>query len=461
MDDLAEEEGFFDRSVLRDDTQQLTSFYNNYGYAFADAGADLNKDDEENQIHITYRLTKKHKVFVRRVTISGNQKTRDNVIRRELRLTGGELFSGARLAVSKQRLQRLDFFETVEIETQPTEEPDQMDLKVKVKEKSTGSFSAGAGFSTIDNVFFTAQVQERNVLGKGYSASLRGSFSSISSRFQLSFWNPHFRDGPLGLGFDAFSTTREYDDYDLDSTGGKIKFAYTLGDYTRLFWNYRLEQYSVENIDFDASEQIKDIEGDNLASSVYAAISRDTTNKRLNPTRGTKNTVSAEYAGSVLGGDDDFIKTQYEFSYFHPIFWKLVFNWHWKIGHLFENTGDPVPDFERFYLGGINTVRGYDYRDISATDDAGDDIGGYKTFYTNVETTFPIKEDMGLLGVVFFDAGDVWDEDEDFDTDLYKSVGAGIRWNSPLGPLRLEYGYPLDDLKGNDGKFEFSVGQFF
>jgi len=461
MDDLAGEQGFFDRSVLREDTQQLTSFYNNYGYAFADAGADLNKDAEENQIHITYRLTKKHKVFVRRVTISGNHKTRDNVIRRQLRLTGGELFSGARLAVSKQRLQRLDYFETVEIETQPTEEPDQMDLKVRVKEKSTGSFSAGAGFSTIDNVFFTAQVQERNVLGKGYSASFRGSFSSISSRFQLSFWNPHFKDGPLGLGVDAYSTTREYDDYDLDSTGGKFKFAYTLGDYTRLFLNYRLEQYTLDDIDNDASEQIKDIEGDNVASSVYAAITRDTTNKRLNPTRGTKNTISAEFAGNVLGGDDDFIKAQYEFSYFRPIFWKLVFNWHWKIGHLFENTGEPVPDFERFYLGGINTVRGYDYRDISATDENGDDIGGYKTFFTNVEATFPIKEDMGLLGVIFFDAGDVWDENEDYDTDLYKSVGAGIRWNSPLGPLRLEYGYPLDDLKGNDGKFEFSVGQFF
>ncbi len=461
MDDLADEDGFFDRSVLREDTQRLTSFYNNYGYAFADAGADLDKDPEKSQIHIAFRLKKQHKVFVRRVTISGNSKTRDNVIRRQLRLTGGQLFSGSRLAVSKQRLQRLDYFETVDIETQPTQDPDKLDLKVKVKEKSTGSFSAGAGFSSIDSVFFTAQVQERNVLGKGYSASFRGSFSSISSRFQLSFWNPHFRDGPLGFGLDAFSTAREYDDYDLESTGGKIKFAYTLGDYTRLFWNYRLEQYSVEDIDQDASQQIKDIEGDNLASSVYAAISRDTSNKRLNPTRGTKNTLSVEYAGSFLGGDDNFIKPEYEFSFYHPIFWKLIFNWHWKIGHLFENSDESVPDFERYYLGGINTVRGYDYRDISSTDEAGDDIGGYKTFYTNVETTFPIKEDMGLLGVVFFDAGNVWDEDEDFDTDLYKSVGAGIRWNSPLGPLRLEYGYPLDDLKGNNGKFEFSVGQFF
>ena len=461
MDDLTGDDDFFDRSVLRDDTQRLTSFYNNYGYAFADAGADLDKDSEENQIHVAYRLTKKNKVFVRRVTISGNLKTRDNVIRRRLKLTGGELFSGSELAMSKQRLQKLDYFETVDIETQPTPDPDKLDLKVRVKEKSTGSFSAGAGFSSIDNVFFTTQVQERNLFGKGYSTSLKGSFSSSSSRFQLSFWNPHLRDGPLGFGLDAFNTSREYDDYDLDSTGGKVKFAYTLGDYTRLFWNYRLEQYTVEDIDEGASDQIKDIEGDNLASSVYAAIARDSTNRRLNPTRGTKNTLSLEYAGSVLGGDDNFIKPQYEFSFFHPIVWKLVFNWHWKIGHLFENTNDDVPDFERFYLGGINTVRGYDHRDISSTDENGDDIGGYKSFYTNVETTFPIKEDMGLLGVLFFDAGNVWNENEDLDTDLFKSVGGGVRWNSPLGPLRLEYGYPLDELKGNDGKFEFSVGQFF
>ncbi|WP_051564267.1 outer membrane protein assembly factor BamA [Desulfovermiculus halophilus] len=460
MDNMAREEEPFSRSTLRDDVQALTDFYSNYGYAFAEASPNLRKNPQEKTIDIKFSLTKKQQVYINRVTVSGNTKTRDNVIRRNLYLTEGDRFSGQRLKFSRQRLVRSDYFEDVQMETSRTADPELMDINVKVKEKSTGSFSAGAGYSSVDNVFFTGRIQERNLFGKGYNLSFQGTLGGSTTRYMASFWNPHLYDGPLGAGVDLYNIVRDYDDYDLDTTGGKMKFAYSVGTYTRLFWNYSLQEYQVSDIDADASDDIKDLEGSNLASKAAVSLTRDTTNRRLNPSRGTKNTLGVEYAGGILGGDDSFIKPEYEFSYFHPLFWKAVFNWHWKAGWIFE-TEDEVPDYERFYLGGINTVRGYDYRDICITDQEGDDIGGYKSLYTNLELIFPIKDDMGLLGVLFFDAGDVWDKNETIELDLYKSVGAGIRWNSPMGPLRLEYGYPLDDLEDNNGQFEFTVGQAF
>ncbi len=460
MDDLSRENEPFSRDTLRDDIQALSEFYSNYGYAFAEASPDFRKQTAKNTIDIQFNMAKRHQVYIRRVTISGNRKTRDNVIRRNLYLTEGDRFNSQKLKFSRQRLIKADYFEDVQLETIPTEDPELMDIKVQVKEKSTGSFSAGAGYSSVDNVFFTGMIQERNLFGKGYNMSFQGTLGGYTTRYMASFWNPHLYDGPMGAGVDLYNISRDYDEYDLDTTGGKMKFAYTIGTYSRLYWNYSLQEYNVSDIDDDASKEIKDLEGKNLASKAAASVVRDTTNRRLNPTRGTKNALSLEYAGGLLGGDDSFIKPEYEFSFFHPLFWKTVFSWHWDVGWIFESDDD-VPDFERFYLGGINTVRGYDYRDISITDSEGDDVGGYKSLYTNVELIFPLKEDMGLLGLVFFDAGNVWDKDETIEPDFYKSIGPGIRWNSPMGPLRVEYGYPLDDLKNNNGQFEFTVGQSF
>lgn len=461
LDSLADQEDYFDRSILQKDQQSLEDYFANKGYAFAEVGVDLQKDSEARILDVTYDLRKQQKVFVRRLEISGNHKTRDNVIRREMLLAEGDQFQGQALTQSRERLQRLDYFEDVDIETVPTQNQDQMDLKVQVEEQPTGSFSLGAGYSSIDNVFFTGQIQEDNFLGKGYTLGFKGSIGSKSTNYQLSFWNPHVRDSRLGAGFDAYSTSREYNTYDLDRTGGRSKFAYSIGSYTRLHWNYELEQYTIEDVDDDASRQIKDIEGENWSSSVEVKAIRNTTDRSFAPTKGNRSEVSLENSGGPLGGDDNFIKTRLENSYYKTLFWKLVLHWHFELGHLLENTDERIPDHERFYQGGIRSVRGYEYQDISSYDQEGREVGGYKSFFNNLELVFPLAEDLGLLGVVFFDAGDVWGKDESPEFEFYKSVGAGIRWNSPLGPLRLEYGYPLDDLKGNNGRFEFTVGQFF
>jgi len=463
VDNMAEKDAYFDRSVLREDSEKLEELYRKHGYAFAKADPRLSKNSRARTIDIAYALNQGRRVYIDRVRVSGNTKTRDNVIRRNLDISGGDLFDSDKIARSKQKLRKLGYFESVEIDTVPSGEGEGMDLQVKVKEKSTGSFSLGAGYSSVNKLFFTGEIRERNLLGRGYDLSFRGSFSSRQTHYQLSFWNPRLYDSSLGVGFDAYNSQREYNDYDLDRTGGKTKFAYSIGDHTRLYWNYNLEEYTVNNIDASASDQIQDIAGTNWSSAVNVSAVRDTTDRRLYPTRGTKNILSVEYSGGPLGGDDNFIKPGYELSYYHPLIADFVFSWHGKYSQLFENTSEPVPDFERFYLGGINTVRGYDYQDISSEDESGDEIGGYKQFYTNTEITYPLIKNMGLYVLGFFDAGNVWNKNESVDGDLYKSVGGGIRWNSPMGPLRLEYGYPLDKVDGEmpGGRFEFSVGQAF
>ncbi|GAB6163174.1 outer membrane protein assembly factor BamA [Desulfothermus naphthae] len=461
LDELKKKDKYFDRSVLRDDSEAIRKFYADYGYAFAEVNVNISRKLEQKKVDVIFDIIKRQLVFINRVEVEGNTKTRENVIRRYLAISDGDKFSAKKIDFSKEMLTKLDYFDEVNIETVPTKKQDELDLKVKVKEKSTGFFSAGAGYSSIDSVFFTGKITERNLFGRGYQLSFQGSFGSSSSYYSLSFWNPNLYDGPLGIGTDLFNTEREYDDYTLSRTGCSLRFGYSVGRFSRIYWNFSTEKYKVYDLDEFVSDEIEDIEGKNWANSVYAALVRDSTNRIFNPTKGSLNKISLEYSGGILGGDDNFIKFEYEFGYHKNVFWKLTFNLHFEMGWLFKNTGDDVPDFERYYLGGLNSVRGYDYRDISCYDSAGNDIGGYKMYFTNWELTFPVKEDIGLIGLVFFDAGNVWDKNEMYDLDLYKSVGFGIRWNSPMGPLRLEYGYPLDDLKDNQGKFEFSVGTFF
>lgn len=471
MDDLVADNEYFDRSVMRGDLQKLTEHYSNFGYAFAEANVKLDRNDAENLLGITYSMSKGTKVSINRVLIEGNAKTRDNVIRREMRLADGDLFSGTQLRRSNARLNKLDYFETVEITPEPTQTPNELNLRVKVKEKPTGQFSAGVGYSSYSQVFFSGQVLERNLFGMGYQLSFTGTISSRTADYTATFWNPHYNDTKLGMGVSLYNKLNDYSDYDKQSMGGRLLFGYPLGEYTNLSWNYRLEQYTIEDVDDDADKVIKDIEGENWASALYASIKRDTTDRRINPTKGVTHQFSVEYGGGILGGDDDFIKYIADANHYFPVFLDTIFHLHAQAGYIMENGGEKIPPFERFYLGGMNSVRGYedrsisplyDDKDVSEGYDEGDEKGGNKSFFLNVEYLIPLHKEMGLLGLLFFDAGKAWDEDENIDFDLYKSVGAGVRWYSPLGPLRLEYGYPLDEIDNErKGRFEFSVGQFF
>ncbi len=462
LDDLGEEGEYFSRSAMREDTQNLADFYTDYGYAFAEADVNMQVDEDERKVDVIYNLSKGDKIYIGRVLIEGNTRTRDNVIRREMRLTDGDLFRGSDLRRSTERLQRLDYFEQVDIQPVPTEDDNVLDLVTQVEEKPTGMLSAGAGYSSYDKVFFTGMIQQRNLFGKGYSLSFSGSFGARTTRFDLDFWNPRVRDSNLGMGADLYWIDEEYFTYDRETRGGRAKFAYTLGEYPRLHWNYRLENYDITNVDDDAHRDIRDLEGENWSSSAYVAAIRDSRNRRINPSRGTRNLISVEYAGGLLQGDDNFIKYIASSDYYRPVLNRSIFHWKGQAGYVMRNTDEDIPNFELFRLGGINSVRGYAGRKLAPRFDDGEVKGGDKHFFTNFELLHPLNEEIGLMGLVFFDAGNVWDKGESVDFDLYKSIGAGVRWYSPMGPIRVEYGYALDDLEDSSrSQIEFSMGHEF
>jgi outer membrane protein insertion porin family len=424
----------------------------------------MQKHPDTKVIDLTYVINKGRKVYVRRVSIEGNEKTRDNVVRREVKLADGDLFSGSKLRRSNERLDKLEYFEKVDIETVPTDNPGEVDIKVKVKDKNTGAISLGAGYSTSDSVFFGGSIEEKNLFGKGYHAKFQGMFSGKSSRGILSFTNPRVYDSNLAIGADVYQVYKAYDDFKKSTSGGKLRFAYPLGEYTVLSWDYRLDHYHIYHTNWNASSVIQQSAGWHWASSVFAQIDRDTIDSATKPTKGTKNTLSLEYAGGVVGGDDAFVKPMFTSNFFYPLPLDLVFHWRGQAGVIFPNAGGDIPVYERYYLGGINNVRGYEVDKISPKDPwTHERIGGKAEAFTNFETIFPISKSVGLLGVVFFDAGNAWRNYDDVCFDFYKSVGAGLRWYSPMGLIRVEYGYGLDasDHHMQPSQIGFSMGQTF
>lgn len=475
-DDMADGGEFLDRSVIREDMKSLSDFYSNYGYAYAEANIQMDQDRDNKSVAITFVMSKRQKVHIRRVVIQGNSKTRNNVILREMRLADGDQFSGSKLQRSIVRLNKLDYFSEVDIEPVPTGDPSEMDLKVKVKDKNTGMVSGGIGYSTSDGVFVSAKMSERNLFGRGWNFSLNGGWSSKNISYGLDFYNPRVNDSRWGAGGSTYWRNEDYDDYDKETIGASVSAGYPLGEYTNFLTSYRLEHYNVTEVSADAAQDIIDMKGPNWSSVVGATIKRDTTNKAFNPSTGTLNELTVEMGGGILLGDDSFVKYTFDSNYFTPVFWDLVFHWKGSTGFIHDNFGGgDIPSFERFYLGGINNVRGYSSRMISPRDsDSGDRIGGNKMFYMNFELLFPLNEEFGLVGVAFYDMGNAWNDGENFFHDtkqedgedlllgMYKSIGAGIRWFSPMGPIRVEYGYGLDKLKDSGRhKIEFSMGQFF
>lgn len=466
LDDMSKDGDWFSRKVVREDSQILATFYNDYGYAYAEADVKLDRHEETKTLDVTYIINKGEKVYIRRVTIEGNTKTRDNVVRRQMEVNDGDLFSGSRLRLSNMRLEKLDYFESADIETVPTGDPNQMDLKVKVKEKSTGTLSGGVGYSSYAGVYVGGKLSEKNLFGMGYEVDLQASFSAIDTNYIFGFTNPALFDSNVAGGVDLYYTTYEYPDFDKETIGGTLRFSYPLGDYTRIYWGYRLDNYRAYNIYEDAAEEIKDMEGENWSSVFTTSAVRDSTNRKINPSSGSKNSLTLEYGGGLLMGDDNFIKAVFDTSWYYEVPWfkEHIFHAHGQFGGLFDQPGeDSPPVFEHFFLGGMQSIRGYDTRKIGTRDSRTNEIiGGDKEWFVNLEYIFPLYQSVGLVGVAFFDAGDSWRGDVD-EMDVKKSVGAGVRWFSPMGPLRLEYAYGMDSIYDQDShhKIEFSIGQFF
>ncbi len=456
------DEEFYNREALRNDIIALQDIYANEGYANVDISPLIDQDEKEFIVHITFEITKNAQVYFERIIISGNSKTRDKVIRRQLRVYEQELFSAKRLKRSVRNLYRLDFFGDVKVDTTAGSAEDKKNLKIEVTEKATGSFQFGAGYGNVESFFGVINIAERNLFGRGQRLAFESKLGAQTLKFSLSFTEPWLFNIPLSARTELYNWDYSFDEYDKHSVGGSLTLGYPVWEYTRGSLKYVYDLADVSNVKDTAAESIKDLTGENVKSSITAKLDYDSRNSSFFPTEGSDHSVSAEYAG--LGGDIGFHKYIAETAWYHNIFWELIGVLHAKGGYVKGLVDKDLPDYELFHLGGIDSLRGFERGDLAPRDKFNREVGGDSFWVANIETRFPLVKTAGVFGVLFFDIGNVYGEDKEFDiTDNRMSAGPGLKWMSPMGPVNIFYGFILDpqNSDSSSGGFEFSMATSF
>lgn len=563
----------FNRQLMTGDIERLTQRYSNRGFFYANVTPLTDVDDQKKMVDITYDVEKGRLIYFEDIDIVGNTKTRDSVIRRQVAVTEGGLYNDSAVELSKNRVKATGFFEDVTVNTRVGSTGDQLDLTVGVKERPTGSFSFGAGFSSVDAFIFAIQVQQQNLFGRGQQLSLGANIGGRRSDVNLRWANPYFMGSNWATSFSAFADRREFNDFTRKARGGSVSVGYPIFDNTRLFLGFNFEDLEVDELGFDATALLirEDLRGGATTGAFTPTVIRDTRDDRIDPRHGSLFSLGLEAAGGGVS-DNKFTKFEGRATWWFPF---RLFPWESTIAvnvraggaeanndlsdfNLNEAVTDlgtqPAPCFdpnilscagdretvsvpanvvfevgspalrnntfplsvldsdqvlpitERFFLGGLNSVRGFEARSlgprraimvpirVSGVDSgsgsgSGDSrlngalqyvaadfngngiidreetevIGGNKFALFNFEYQFPLNRKAGLGGLFFFDAGQAFAEGVDIDpSDFRTSAGVGVRWRSPFGPLRLEWGVPLDRQEGEESSvFEFSVGSPF
>ncbi len=471
----------FSRANLRADIGTITDMTADKGYAFNNVDPRTTPDPEKKQLELVFDVEKGELVYVERISISGNSKTRDKVARREMRLMEGELYTATGFKRSKQNLMNTGFFEEANVASAKGSSNNKLNINVDLKEKPTGAFTIGGGYSSLDGLIFQGSVSQSNFLGLGLKGNASAAIGGKSNTYSVGLTDPYFLDSKWTLGADIYRTEREWDDYSVRRMGGNIKAGYPITDFIGTFWLYKYEIKDIYNVINPAIIQNPAIypslqPGETTTSSLYASITHNNTDFRFDPSTGMVNTFSVEYAG--LGGTNKYVREILDNTFYYPLWWKFVISTKVVAGAI-QEAGGPISLDEKFYLGGIGTVRGYSAHSISPyeyasykyTDATGAtqtstlrvNTGGEKELFGNVEIKFPLLPEFGVKGVGFFDYGNAWSGGWK-PPDLLMSYGGGIRWASPMGPLRLEYGIPINPRPGIDnksGRFEFAIGSLF
>jgi outer membrane protein insertion porin family len=449
----------FSRVTLRSDVAALGETYSEKGYALVNVTPDIVPDDAAKQVKIIFKIDEGSIYKIGRIDISGNIKTIDKVIRREIRLDEGDTFNSSLLKRSYERLNNLNFFETVDLQLKPKPEEKLLDIDVKVKEKPTGSLSVGGGYSSVDKFIATADVTQANLFGTGRLIKLKGEFGGRSTSYELSYRDPWFLDKELLFGISAYNTIRDYSLYERKALGFDVLLGKSLSEYWKADVTYNFENVTIGNISPDASASIKAQEGKKITSSITPAIARDTRNNFFDPHTGSKNLIYATYAG--LGGDNFFLKSGVDSSWFFPVTEETTLAFRGRYGQATGMFNKPIPLYERFYVGGIYTVRGLGFGEAGPRDVNGEVIGGTRQIIFNTEYIFPLVSELKFKGVTFFDAGRAFDSFKDIG-DFKYGAGIGFRWFSPIGPIRLEWGHNLNRKTGESkSKWEFTFGSAF
>ncbi|MCC6749600.1 MAG: outer membrane protein assembly factor BamA [Deltaproteobacteria bacterium] len=487
MADLTVRRGeIFNRTKLGKDVMALTDRYKDRGHAYVNITPLTSIDADKRIVDLTFDVQKGPVVIFERINIRGNSKTRDKVIRRELKVSEGDRYSQTLLNRSKARVTALGFFESVNVSTKRGTTDDRIVVTIEVKERPTGTFQVGAGFSSVENFIAQAQISQNNLFGRGQRLALQAQISGLRQLFSVSFWEPYFLDTQWTFGFDVYNSLRNFESFNRNATGGNLTWGYPITDDIRVYLTYTGEYVAVSTAGrgnifgatttspLPAGVQLANLFNSGFTSSVRFSVQWDTRNNRLFPTKGFFHTIWAEFSTPVLGSQNVFNRYGGFTRWYYPIWGPFVFKFNGQIGVITSSDPKGVPIFERYFVGGIMDVRGFRPRSLGpripvlSSVDPNDSIfyfnkGGNKEMIFNAEIEFPIFEKVGIRGVIFSDAGMAFDDSEPLSfTALRHSAGFGFRWFSPIGPLRFEWGLPLRPQSGEDPLvFEFTIGNFF
>ncbi|MCX5680381.1 MAG: outer membrane protein assembly factor BamA [Candidatus Omnitrophica bacterium] len=469
----------FSVRAIRNDTVNIRQYYFEYGYLNVVIDAERNLNQTTGKIDISINIDPKDIVYVGKIEVRGNQKTREIIIRREVRVYPGERFNGDKIKRSKERIYNLGFFENVSFDTEPTEVPNIQNLIVTVKETKTGEFSFGGGYSSVDMLVGFVEITQRNFdilnfptfTGGGQNLAIKAELGMVRNNFNLSWTDPWILGFPYLFGFDAYRASHNQSGdlgwmYDETRTGGDLRLGKELTERLYAMATYKLEDVNISNVVSNASQGIKDEEGSNWISSLLFELTYDDRDNIYNPSKGFLVNGTLEDAGGIFFGDKNFVKGTATVALYHTFFEKVVVELKGRAG-MVGPYGDSsyVPIYERFYAGGQNTIRGYKERRVGPRDSGSNEpVGGEAIMIVNAEVTFPVYEKI-IKGAVFYDIGNVWEHTGDFMTvgDFKAGAGVGVRVKTPVGPVRVDYGYPLSANydKSETGEFYFSMSRGF
>lgn len=449
---------------------KLTTELGNNQYAFVNVAPAVDRNREARTVDVRFDINEGEKAFIENINISGNQRTLDEVVRREMKLVEGDPFNANKLKQSEQNIRDLGFFEKVEIKPTQGSAPDKTNIDINVAEKSTGELSLGAGYSTTDGVLGDFSIRERNFLGKGQVLALSTTLSSKRSEFDFSFTEPYFLNRDLSAGVDLFHITRDLQEessYDSRRTGGAFRLGYPLAEKLRQSISYGYEKNDIRNVQAGASTYIQQQAGVRTTSSISQTLSYNNTDSRLDPTEGYNLRWASEFAG--LGGDAQFLLNKLTGTYYYPVYDKWTLSVLGEAAKIFGWGGEDIRINERFYIGGA-TLRGFNDSGIGPRDATSKDaLGGNNFWRGSTQLDFPsgLPEDLGVRLHGFSDFGALWGVDGsnvgiDDDSSVRASVGMGVSWRSPAGPVTADFAKAVMKEDYDDEQiFRFNFGTRF
>lgn len=463
----------YKKSLELQDIQFLEELYGDQAYAFANIVPSLDINNETRQASVTYFIQKGPKIKIDQIIVKGNEVTRDKVIRREIKIVENSYFSKSAIDLSKKRLMQLGYFEDINISTPRSTENNKVNLVIDVKERqNTGTFSIGAGFSTLENFIFTATIQKENFFGRGWSGGVSANLSKLRQNFVLQMSDRYFLDTRWQFGVFLQKVNSSLNRFfDENRLGGKVTFGRELFDFFTLLVGYQAEDASVSDFAVEVPAFFRE-NASGFTSAVSTQFIYDRRDNRIFTKKGFYSSVEAEYSESRLGATSEYYRVTTDQRAFIPLFKNITLKGRGSFAYINSLSSQSIGLFNRFFLGGVNTLRGFNLNSIgprlkipSGATGADMDFvyGGNKSLLFNAELEIPIYAPAGFQLVGFFDAGDAYGETENISfEDFRMNYGVGFRWQSPLGPLRFEWGFPINKRSGESSAvFNFTIGQSF